>query len=649
MSDKAKEFEDFILDDYDFNKLEDWDLEHLWDYVDFDDFSDIGEDGYPGGQGAPGGGAPGGGYAPPQQQSQAPPPGADFGTQPGSGGGNFASQPPPSQPSAPPPSPQSSSGGSPSAPPPSDYGDGGGDPAPSFTGEPGASPAQADFAPPSGAALDGMPQALRPGGNGGGPPPQAPPGFSFDDEEDDAFSPPPSSQQAASPPSFTPPPRPPQSAPENNPAFAGDMPTDDDDSIDDYDFAFDYNDFDDEDGFNFNDDGDFNFDDEGEDEEYPQDFMPSRPQSSAPAPSAPLPDYDFDDIDDYDFEDEAYDDDEGDDDEGEDDEAGDDTGYFDDEEDEDYGDEDYGYDYDDNDYHYDDNDYDDAPYNPNARVVQTSAGEIDLDNDNLLEKLQQLDFNEFIEILQNNPVVFDEVIRQGNWSEEELSFLHSLMPTIRDKDTMSAVAKSGTVSQTPPSPEPASAPEKEKAPIRNFENPDDLYESLRKSTLDSLSGDSFKPKLTVRTEDAPKRKRRRGGDEQKTLSPREMRRTIKKEKVTVGAVSGRIQQERDKLLDILVEEIENVAEDLTVEEYDYIMADSERFGFEFCDYLFRKYGSEILFLFQGQLKLTGAGAKFADAFKEITEYYFEPEDAVLFVTEFLKGAIKLTEENGLAV
>ncbi len=38
---KAREFEDFILDDYDFNLLEDWDLEYLWEWVEFDDFSDL--------------------------------------------------------------------------------------------------------------------------------------------------------------------------------------------------------------------------------------------------------------------------------------------------------------------------------------------------------------------------------------------------------------------------------------------------------------------------------------------------------------------------------------------------------------------------------------------------------------------------------
>lgn len=38
---KAREFEDFILDDYDYNLLEDWDLEYLWEWVEMDDFSDL--------------------------------------------------------------------------------------------------------------------------------------------------------------------------------------------------------------------------------------------------------------------------------------------------------------------------------------------------------------------------------------------------------------------------------------------------------------------------------------------------------------------------------------------------------------------------------------------------------------------------------
>ena len=41
MSDKALSFEDFVLDDYDFNVYTDWDLMDLWEWVEMEDFSDL--------------------------------------------------------------------------------------------------------------------------------------------------------------------------------------------------------------------------------------------------------------------------------------------------------------------------------------------------------------------------------------------------------------------------------------------------------------------------------------------------------------------------------------------------------------------------------------------------------------------------------
>ena len=73
------------------------------------------------------------------------------------------------------------------------------------------------------------------------------------------------------------------------------------------------------------------------------------------------------------------------------------------------------------------------------RYIETSAGTLDIETDNILAFLQQLEFDEFCETLQLHPHVYDRIMASDEWSKEEMEFLRSIEPLVKDAEKVAQI------------------------------------------------------------------------------------------------------------------------------------------------------------------------------------------------------------------
>ena len=308
-----------------------------------------------------------------------------------------------------------------------------------------------------------------------------------------------------------------------------------------------------------------------------------------------------------------------------------------------------------------------VPQEPHEnRFIQTSVGVLDTHNDDILERLQELDFDEFLKVLQENPHVYDKILTTGNWSEEEMEFLHSIEPLVRDsKKIQQARDKKSEASPSSASPSASQKP-RSGFDTRIYQNAEDMYKQLclKASELASQKGQQQKVKhlpdnlAQQWNKDSEEKQAHRVSHHLGTTlkvapkpPPPPLQELTPPQGITARPLPylGVNEAKFNEINHIFLHELYAMSQTLTPEALNYVRADGVRFGTEFVTFLMNKYGSKILFLYRTQMKNDILSHKiFASHLSYITAH-LQPDNPEYYTMGFFKSIVDIIDKNGLNI
>lgn len=305
---------------------------------------------------------------------------------------------------------------------------------------------------------------------------------------------------------------------------------------------------------------------------------------------------------------------------------------------------------------FDDDDDDDIDYDSEIlggkRYIETSAGTIDIELDDILAELQKLEFDEFIEVLKENNHVYHKILDQREWSEEEMDFLKSIKPLIENPDKPTHQ----------PTPEPETKPIDESKMIntRIYESAKDMFADLsKKATILAQQQNrnvTYTPKNMRKlwTIDNEKMKQERirllFGKKIMTIDQQTMTPSLHKSQNNMASVIfGKNDSRYHELLEIITGEIKVMHETLDAQSLDFIRQDGKRFCIQFTDFLVQKYGTKIYYLYQSQFKNTVLAERISQDIADIVMRYLAPHDLSTFLSGYFEAIFIVLDDNGIDI
>lgn len=294
------------------------------------------------------------------------------------------------------------------------------------------------------------------------------------------------------------------------------------------------------------------------------------------------------------------------------------------------------------------------------RYIETSAGIIDLELDDILGKLQRVEFDEFIDVLKKYNHAYDKILIQQDWSEEEMDFLKSIEPLIRNQDELSEAhhskkekKSSRNKNNTPKTPE-----DNKIIKTQSYANVKEMFDALAEKAKAMALKNLYKRQYTTKSmnkiwnidtdEKRAKRIKLIFGDNIVTIS----KDTLKPQMQTTRnhlseVIYGKNESRYVELIEILSKEIKMMCENLDQKALDFIQQDGRRFGSQFMGFLVQKYGSKIYYLYQSQLKNDISADRLSIDLTEIFNKYTQFKNTDIFLTQFFASIIDTLEEQGI--
>jgi|GEM_PF-5771052 len=287
-----------------------------------------------------------------------------------------------------------------------------------------------------------------------------------------------------------------------------------------------------------------------------------------------------------------------------------------------------------------------------ARYIETSAGTIDLETDDILAELQKVDFDEFIDVLQKNNYVFDKILVQQDWSEEEMEFLQSIEPLIRDQNKLQEIKD---YNEDAPNVAPIGEGYDQLVDTQKYASLKDMFEALSENALKIAQNNTYVRKYQPKnirklwnldTEDKQaKRISHLFGSESLVKEKTDTTPTLAKTRNNLFHVIKGVDEDSYKeIKEILTEEIKATVKQIDEIARKFIADDGKRFGFQFIDYLNQKYGSKIYYMLAAQLKNDLVAARLSGDIAQIILSELSPTRFDQFIVGFFE-AIFITLEN----
>jgi hypothetical protein len=293
------------------------------------------------------------------------------------------------------------------------------------------------------------------------------------------------------------------------------------------------------------------------------------------------------------------------------------------------------------------------------RYIETSIGTIDLELDDILGALQKVEFDEFIEILQKNNHVYDKILIQQEWSDEEMEFLQSIESLVRDTQKLDDIGKAEKKKQKKQKKDPSAEPIEHKLiNTQHYATVKEMFEALvDKATILARKNQRkiiYTPKNIVKMWhiDTETNRSKRinlifGGTVEKAKKDF----SKPQKNITRNDLSTIIYGKNDvrylELKEILTNEIQNMANTLDAAALDFICADGKRFSLQFIGFLVQKYGTKIYYLYQSQMKNDMSADRLSEDLSLIIEFYLSPINHEIFLTHFFEAVIEALEKQGI--
>lgn len=317
-----------------------------------------------------------------------------------------------------------------------------------------------------------------------------------------------------------------------------------------------------------------------------------------------------------------------------------------------------GYSQDDDDGEYGSDDYGDTDTDEfgNPRYIETSAGTLDILTHNLLDFLQQLEFDEFLKVLQDNSYVYDRIMADDQWSDEEMEFLRSIEPLVKDSNKIQEVRSQQSFNPTQPMKTGYEDKDVAMMDTRIHKTLAGLYEHIKEKSLALMENNPVKvthlpndlAKMWIQdTQDKQSKRIGKMFGSKITQNPHEVKRPENNK--SPHSFVSKTQTYYDELTVILSSELMAMSSQLEEDAMNFIKADAERFGEQFTNFLLEKYGTKILFLYLSQMKSDILADKMFDNVMEYIRKYIAPPIPEDFTQDFFRSILRIIKNNNLKI
>ncbi len=291
------------------------------------------------------------------------------------------------------------------------------------------------------------------------------------------------------------------------------------------------------------------------------------------------------------------------------------------------------------------------------RFIETSAGTIDLALDDILVELQKVEFDEFIDVLKRHNYVYDKILTQQEWSEEEIEFLQSIEPLVRDTKTLENVQHKEQQKQKTKS-NPAAPISHTLIETQTYPNLKEMFDDLAKKSFILARNNQHKVQYTpknmnkmwnIDTEDKrAERVKLLFGETSMSVTKDTLQPQMNPVRNHIPMViNGKNEARYLELKEILTNEIQTMSASLDKNALAFIKQDGKRFGMQFMDFLVQKYGSKIYYLYQSQLRNDISADRLSQDLFGIISENLKFDNLDIFLTAFFESILITLEQQGI--
>lgn len=288
------------------------------------------------------------------------------------------------------------------------------------------------------------------------------------------------------------------------------------------------------------------------------------------------------------------------------------------------------------------------------RYIETSAGVMDIETDHILSFLQQLEFDEFLETLQLNGHVYDRIMASDEWSQEEIEFLRSIEPLVKDEEKIAQIrAQKEKEAEEAKHRMPETSGYEGKDPStydpRTCSSIQEVQRLLKEKSLDSNLGQkraiTHMPKKLVAewSKDTYRKKSTRVGKnfnkKLKPASEKNHKPWLKHVPDLPTIKTGKNERYYNELHSMVSSELHAMCGNLDPDSINFIKEDGERFGNQFTEFLLGKYGTKILFLYRSQMGDDILADKMFEDFYDLFMSNLSPSQAEDYTQDFFRAIL----------
>ena len=308
------------------------------------------------------------------------------------------------------------------------------------------------------------------------------------------------------------------------------------------------------------------------------------------------------------------------------------------------------------------------PDDSEPRYIETSAGTLDIETDNILGFLQQLEFDEFLETLQLHPHVYDRIMASDEWSKEEIEFLRSIEPLVKDAEKVAQIRaqkakeeeaeKEAAKHRMPATTGYEGKPESEYSG-ETYGSQAEMQNALNDRAIDAalhappevrlmpakLCAEWSKDTHTKRSSRVGKQFSKRLKKAPKTTQKPWLKHVPKLPTIQ----TGKHERYYDELNTIINNELYAMCQQLDTDSMDFIKADGQRFGDQFTEFLLGKYGTKILFLYRSQMENDLLADKMFEDFHNLFSARIEPPEPEDYTQNFFRAVLTQMKTHNIKI